>query len=57
MTSTNQNTGIAALNVSLQQAIMPLFWGAVLTAAVVPIAGALGAAAGGKLFPEPKNKQ
>ena len=40
---------ISALNVSLSQAVVPLFWGAIAIAAITPIAAAAGGWVAGKI--------
>jgi len=46
-----------ALNIALSEAVVPLFWGAVVTALAVPIAAAAGTWVAGKIIPEKKSSR
>jgi len=51
MTSASQTTQpIEALNQAMQAMIVPLFWGAVVLAGVIPIAAAVGGVVAGKVL-------
>lgn len=54
---TVQSLDIRALSVTLQQAVVPLFWGTVALAAVVPIATAAGGWVAGKIDESGGQKQ
>lgn len=51
-----QSLNIQALTVTLQQAVAPMFWGAVALAVVVPIAAAAGGWVAGKIDKGEKKK-
>lgn len=49
-TTTQPTTlNVQALNISLQQAVVPLFWGALAAALLIPIAAAAGGWVAGKI--------
>lgn len=52
-----QSIDVKALNVTIQQAIVPLFWGAIAAAVLIPIAAAGGTWVAGKFIGEDSKKK
>ena len=49
MVTQSSSLNMQALNVTLQQVVVPLFWATLATAMLVPIAGAAGTWVAGKI--------